>query len=256
MISTLDRLTTGFLVPARGLNIIMTHSRVRRLAVLPFFLTVVIFVVGVTWSFPVLTELVSSFTTKVIAIIGVAKTSSFASALSWIIPIMTWPVVIFAALYMIFILTRIAVAPLYALLAERVLIEKGALPESPFRFGVWLATSVRMFGVSVLRGFLFGLLGAVLFVFSFVPGLGLLTGFCFLVLVAFDICDYALEALQMNLSERIYFFRRHIAVMVGLGAIMGLVFLVPGLNFFLFPAAVAGAADVVRRFAAVEFASR
>jgi uncharacterized protein involved in cysteine biosynthesis len=113
-----------------------------------------------------------------------------------------------------------------------------------------------MFGVSVLRGFLFGLLGAVLFVFSFVPGLGLLTGFCFLVLVAFDICDYALEALQMNLSERIYFFRRHIAVMVGLGAIMGLVFLVPGLNFFLFPAAVAGAADVVRRFAAVEFASR
>jgi uncharacterized protein involved in cysteine biosynthesis len=53
--------------------------------------------------------------------------------------------------------------------------------------------------------------------------------------------------MALDSATRFAFFRQHFAVFVGLGVSLGLVFLIPGLNFFVLPASVAGGADLVRR---------
>jgi uncharacterized protein involved in cysteine biosynthesis len=92
-------------------------------------------------------------------------------------------------------------------------------------------------------------MGGVLFVFTFIPIFSTLAGICFLMLAAADISDYALEVLELKLSQRVRFFLDHFAVFLGFGMTMGVVFLIPGLNFFLLPASVAGASELVSRLA-------
>jgi uncharacterized protein involved in cysteine biosynthesis len=70
-----------------------------------------------------------------------------------------------------------------------------------------------------------------------------------LILIGYDVTDYALEALQWSWERRVKFFRENFPAFIGLGAALGLVFLIPGLNFFLLPASVAGAAELVRKLA-------
>lgn len=243
MISHLQQFTAGFLAPARGVTLIMSNSRIMKYAILPFLMTVIVFITGIALGLTTVTGWVTPVSNWMIGLVGASKTGM----LSWIIPILIWPVLVIGLLYALWVVTRVLASPLFSLLAEKVLIERGVIEDQPFRLGPWLKLSSRMFVVSLSRALFLGIVGAILFVLSFIPGVGILTALCFLMLVASDLIDYSLEALQMTFSQRIQFLRPRFFVLFGLGCSLGLVFLIPGLNFFLLPASVAGASDVVCR---------
>lgn len=247
MISFARKFWLGFMTPLAGLNLIVSSHRIRRLAILPFFLTLIVFVVGLALGLPFITSLVAPFTAWIVSLFKVKPTSDTALWMSWVLPVLIWPALAVALLYILVVVTRLFVSPFYSLLSEKVLVVRGVLQPEKFRLVPWVSSNFKMLRVSLLKAFLFSAVGLILTVLSFIPGVGLITAFGFMVLIAYDVTDYALEALQWNVPQRFDFFKRHFPAFIGLGAALGLVFLIPGLNFFLLPASVAGAADLVRR---------
>ena len=151
-----------------------------------------------------------------------------------------WPALALALMFILINLTRLIAAPFYGLLAASVF-------ESNRRGASKNLTSFRQTRAALIKTSLFLVMGLVLGLLSFIPVVGCLTGFLFLILLSYDIVDYALDALDWPLERRFAFFKQHLAVFIGLGFSLGLVFLVPGLNFFVLPASVVGASDFVRR---------
>lgn len=237
----------GLFAPLRGLHLLATRRHLRVLAILPFLLSVLIFVVGGFFGLhSLLLPYAPVLSAKIIGFLGGATVMS--GFLYWLaLLVFVWPVLLFTLLYGLYLASRICAAPFFSLLAERVLIEEKVLPDAPFRIFPWLGASVRMFVVSLGKALVFTVLGAVLFFLSFIPVVNIFSSIGFLLIVAFDMTDYSFEALQLGLRRRFALFKSHFAVFLGFALALGLVFLIPGLSFFLFPASVAGGSDVVRR---------
>ncbi|MES2965155.1 MAG: EI24 domain-containing protein [Bdellovibrionota bacterium] len=240
----------GFFIPWTGLGLIFSDKRIARFALLPFVVTIVFFGTGLAFGLTLISGWVTPLTTWLIGVFGIASASQGAAILSWLLPIALWPTLAIALCLLIWMVVRVVVGPLFTLLAEAVLVSTGGLAKKEFSFVDWTATNVRMFRVSIVRMAIFGTIGFVLVVLSLIPGVGLLAAVAMLHILAFDLADYALEAYEWGLRKRIAFYRRHFSVFFGLACVLGLVFLIPGLNFFLLPASVAGASDVVRRLVA------
>jgi CysZ protein len=247
MTSPLSGFAIGALTLSRGLSLIFSSGRIRRWALVPFLLGLLVLVIGMTFGITFLAGLLPSMAAMGVGWTGIAAGSWLNGALYWLVLVLAWPVALLALFYFLFLLVRVVASPFYSFLAEVVLIENGTLTESSFRMGHWFRTSVRMFKVSLVKLVLFTLIGVLLFILSFLPGFGVITGYCFLLMAAFDAVDASFEALQMGFRDRIRYFRGNLSVFSGMAVTMGLVFLIPGLNFFLLPSAVAGGADLVRR---------
>lgn len=232
----------GFKALFRGLALFKESRAVRWRAYIPWLICTALFVFGLVVAFQNLNIWVHS------ALLGLSLfTGPYFAAIYYLALFLLWPSFVIILVYLIYVLHRIVAAPFYALLAERVLIEQGALPESDFKLGPWLAISARMFIVSLGKTVIFLLLGLGFFILSLIPVLNLMAAFCFFMMMAFDSTDYALEALQFGLRARLRFMWRYWTAFAGLAIALGLVSLVPGLNFLLLPAVVAGGADMVRR---------
>jgi CysZ protein len=243
----LSKLVSGFLSPLIGASLIVTHRSLRRLALLPFLITVFIFVFGLAAGLPFITSMVAPFTKALLGWLPLRPHSTGATVLSSVVPFLIWPALALALIYILLTITRLVASPLYGLLAERVLMKQGVLSEERIDTMRWVRRQARATRAALLKAALFLVLSVILALLSFIPGLGLFTSFAFLVLLAYDVVDYALEAMALSYEQRVDFFRQHFAVFLGLGAALGLVFLIPGLNFFVLPAAVAGGSDLVRR---------
>ncbi len=235
----------GFTAPFLGVQLIASNRRIMKWAFVPFFVGLVVVILGAFFGLSFLAGLLPVLVTNLLALIGLTAGATLFTVTFWLTLLLAWPMALFALFYLLFMIARLIGAPFLALLAERVLIERGYLGEKPFEMRGWIALSLRMFGVSLMKLIVFGLLGVLLFLLSLIPGLGLVTGFGFLLLIAFDAADSAFETFEMNFGERISFARRHLTLFCGLAAALGLAFLIPGLNFVLLPAAIAGATDRV-----------
>lgn len=247
MKSAISGLFAGFGVPFRGVELILGNKRVRRYAILPFLLVVITFLAGIAFALPALVGFVPMFANSALGLLGLASGGIASGALYVTLLLVTWPMAIFALLFALFLVSKLIAAPFYALLAERVLVETGLRRDTPFRLSEWIALSGRLFVIALIKIAIFTIVGLALFILSFIPGVGLFTAFGFLLMASFDIVDISLEALNMGLMERFRFFRDEFPAFVGLACMLGLVFLIPGLNFFLFPAAVAGSSGILRR---------
>lgn len=252
MIGFAHKFSLGFSTPFVGISLIVGSHSIRRLSIIPFILTLLVFSVGLALGLPFITSLVAPFTSWIVSAVTSKPTSDFAVGLSWVLPVLIWPSLAIALLYLLVVLSRLLVSPFFSLLSEKVLIVQGGIEPEKFQLVSWLKLNARMIRISLVKALAFSILGLVLTVLSFIPGVGLVTGFGFLILIGYDVTDYAFEALQWSWEQRIKFFRRNFAAFIGLGTALGLVFLIPGLNFFLLPASVAGAAELVRRLAGLK----
>ncbi|MCM2280500.1 MAG: EI24 domain-containing protein [Bdellovibrionaceae bacterium] len=232
----------GFSSSFRGLKALARTRRLWPYALAPFVIGAALLGVGLSWAFTNLGPWINGWATGAAVV-----PEALRSTVYWLVVILLWPVCLVAIFYGVFIATKILAAPFHALLAERALMEFDALQDRPFQFGPWVRVSVRMLRVSIVKALLFAVLGLFLFAVSFVPVLNVFAAFGFLLIVAFDSTDYSFEALQMGFRDRLGFFRRHFFYFCGLAASLGLVFFIPGFNFFLFPAAVVGGSDLVSR---------
>jgi CysZ protein len=253
MISTLDRFTLGFFAPWRGLALVMAHPELRKYVVIPFVLSIIVFVFGGAWALSILWTLVPSIGLDVVAWISPTASGWALVALKTLVLLLLWPAILFALIYSLLIITKIVGVPFHTLLAEKVLATEGLLTLPSRGFLGSLRLSAHMFWVSILKLCVFAVAGVALFLCSLFPVLNLIAAFGGLLLVAFDLCDYAFEAMAMGFSERARFFRKNLMAFAGLAAALGFVFMIPGLNLLMFPAAVAGASDLTRR---LQFASR
>lgn len=236
----------GFLAPFRGMGLCFQRD-VRLWAVLPFVLTFFIFVAGLSLGWTPVMSLAPWASGIALGFFGVLQGGWLFALLNGLLLLVLWPLSFIIFVYSLYLVSKVIAAPLYSLLAEAVLRKGGLLPESPFQLGHWVRASTRLFWISLLKALLFLGVGVVLFVLSLIPVVGFFAALGFLLIASFDITDYSLEALQWGLRERLRFFFTQFPVFFGLALALGLVFLIPGLSFLLLPAAIAGAADMVRR---------
>jgi uncharacterized protein involved in cysteine biosynthesis len=238
---------TGLFAPARGLGLIMSHRRLGLYAITPFVISFLIFLVLGGWWLVYLWGAMPAIGHRLVEFVAPQASATTATFLFVLALVLFWPAALFLLLYSLFIVNKIVGSPFHALLAEHILIEEGVLEDRPLGVGHRLIAVIQMFLVSLVKSLVFIAIGVILFFVSFIPVLNFLAAFGAFLLVAFDLADYAFEALEMDFSRRVKFFTDNLATFSGIAVAMGLVFFIPGLNFFLFPACVAGASDVVRR---------
>jgi CysZ protein len=178
--------------------------------------------------------------------LGATSGMSF-TVLYYLLNVLLWPLFAVLWFYGIFLVIKLIGSPFHALLAERVLVEQGVLRDHSSGLGEMVRRGVRLLVVALLEIIAFAAVGLILAVGSLVPGLNILTSFGFFLIVAFACADYAFDSLQMGFKQRMTFFVRNAVGFSGFAVTIGLLFLIPGLNLLLFPAAVAGATDLVRR---------
>lgn len=236
----------GFSAPFKGVQLLMSNRRLFRTALWPFFLTTFVFIGGLMVGFPLLAQYIPLMTVWSLASIGLSGSTIWYTILYWIIAVLAWPAAIFGLFYALFLISRLIATPFYAYLAERVLIERGLIEDRPFEFVDFIVTNWRLLGVAFVKVLVFLFAGSVLFILSFLPGTGLITGIGYLLMAAFDVVDISFEGMRLSFRERARIFREELPSFFGLALILGLVFFIPGLNFFLFPAAVAGASEIIQ----------
>ena len=246
MIRAVKGFTLGFGAPLQGLRLLSSHSRLLKWAIAPFLVGFFFLIFGGFFGIAALVGLLPTGIENLFTMFGLDPASLSYKVLYYGTLFLAWPVALFALFYVLLLLAKLVAAPLFALLAEKVLDERGAIAAKRFQLIPWMKSSFRMFGISLAKLITFGSVGILLFFLSIIPGLGLFTGFGFLLLVAYDITDSTFEAYEMSFAERWAFFRSHFSYFSGLALALGLAFLVPGLNFVLLPIAIAGSADMVR----------
>ncbi len=145
--------------------------------------------------------------------------------------------------YFFYSICAILVMPFYMLLAERVLKNMGALPNT--KRG--LVFQVRMLWVGMVKMFFLLTVGLVLWVLSLAPHAQLLCGFLGFVVMAFDMCDYSFEALGYSFKKRLDFWGQNFVEFLGLGLFLGLCSLVPVISFISWPITLVASAYYVAK---------
>lgn len=171
---------------------------------------------------------------------------------SWIIKGLLFVFLFFAgisvlslSIYLIFLINKLISSPFNSLLAEQILIEKKCIQEKKFILWHWVSSNIKMTVTSLLEVLLFGFLGIILFIFSFIPLINLGTWFLGLLLISYDSLDYSLEILGLNLHKRLQYFLKNMNYFLGMALAMALFLMIPILNIFIFAACVAASAHIV-----------
>lgn len=230
----------GLEVPLAGLKLIRKVRGCLALTFFPFLIYFFLFVLGLYLSGPWVAVLIAQMT------VWIAGWGIVAGFLTAALGILAWALVVMALSYVIFLIARVIAAPFHGLMAERILRHTGALDEEGAGLLQWARLTAKMTLITIAESVVFLLLGIVLFLLSFVPGLNLVAGFTILLIMAFDSADYSFEVLGFGLRRRFKFFFMHFWFFAGLATAMGVTLLIPFLNFVLFPAAIAGSAGALR----------
>ncbi|MDZ4660279.1 MAG: EI24 domain-containing protein [Pseudomonadota bacterium] len=242
MTSLVSLFSSGFAAPLKGIVFIFKNPSLWIWALLPFFLNAVLVVVSFSWAFQNLADMVFS----VLAFLGFSVHSGvFAWMLFYFFKILLWIIFFIFLSFVAYLFGQIISSPFSAVLSEKSLIKLNVIKDRPFLLKIWLATSIKMMRISLVKGVLFLLIGVVLFFAGMIPVINILVPFAVLLTIAFDSADYSFENLHMTLRERLAFFRKNFSIFAGYSMALGIVLFVPGLNFFLFPASVVGSSLLI-----------
>lgn len=230
------RFLKGFRAPFAGYKLLLANASLWRLATIPYLIDLVLFSAGIYYGQKYVPGIVSAY---------VRNETFWEQILYYPILVLTFIVCLVLLFTCVFFLTNLIASPFNAVLAERTLVLEGGLAGKQFQVGRWLKVSARMLIIAVTKAVIFLSLGAVLFFFGLIPGLNVIAAFVGLLMMSFDCADYSFEALEMSFRDRLRFHRSHLAEFSGFGCALGLTFLIPGLNFLLYPGTVVGAACLV-----------
>ncbi len=149
-------------------------------------------------------------------------------------------VALMASLYIVYVLHALVAIPFYSALAERTLklLGKSRGGLSPF--------NLHMLRVGLVKSVIFLFLGVIIFAFSFVPVLNIITLAGTLSLLAFDCMDYSLEARGLGFRQRLNYALTNKAQWAGMAVALALTLLIPGLTLLVIPGAVVGAAVILK----------
>lgn len=243
-------LWNGFVSPIVGLRYLKNHPKLLGLAVVPFLTNILVVVFGLTF---IINN--SHFISDIVTKYG------FAANGGWFFWVLHSALVVLAWITLIVFVTiagyfsgQLVASPFSSLLAERTLISCGGMIDRPFRFKSWISLSLRMLKVTFLKAIVFLFMGTILFLLSFWPPITIFCHMGILLMLAFDCADYGFESLGFSFGQRISFFMTNFFTFLGLASSIGIILLVPGLNFFVFPASLVGVSLLVGEIKKLEVA--
>lgn len=233
----------GFLAPIYGIRLLAVEGHLRALAIIPFVISLVLGSFLTVAGLYGLSLIIGSVSFELGALLQIAPGSLASEVLTFVL----WPFGLLVLGVAIYLAIRIVAAPFYSYLAEKVLVKLGARRDGPFVLRRWVRLTWHMLVASVAKSFLFGLASVVMLVVSLIPGLNILATIGFVFMLAFDVSDYAFEAMEWSLAKRLQHVRENMLTYIGLACSMGLVMTIPGLNLLLLPALVTGASETLYR---------
>ncbi len=154
--------------------------------------------------------------------------------------------IVFLTFLTFYILLQVIYIPICSLLAEKVLLRKGIIRCQSIKEA--LGFNLRMFKMSLIKSGVLIFAGFFFFIGSFVPGLGFVSVYFTLIVLAYDSFDYGLELYGLNLKDRILFIKKNFMLINGhVGALLLFSF-IPGLILLIFPFSVIGASLFIGEF--------
>ena len=227
----------GFLSPLEGLTIVLKSSKNLGFAFLPFFVGLVVVVFSYVIAGNYLSEWVVSFTQ------GLSFFESFSTIkpiVDFFLLVLSWLLVSLINFVVGYLFIIVFAGPFYALMVENIF--KMELSQARSKSSLKLALNMFIWALGKLL--IFGVVGIICFILSFVPGLNFLAPVIVVLMVAFDCFDYAFEVDALSLKDRFRFFFSHLGHFVGLGLAILCVGWVPGLFFILLPLFICGASKM------------
>lgn len=219
----------------KGLSLI-TEKGIRPFVVIPLLINIGVFSLAI-WIAN------SQFTLLMNQLLGWLP--SWLSWVEWLL----WPLfalLIFTAIYYVFtLIANLIASPFNALLSERVEQHLNGIPLPPFK---GYAAMVKLIGKTIVSEFqkiiymLKWLLP--LIVLSFIPVLNLASPFAWALfgawMMALQYTDYPMGNHELFIKDELILLRQHRLSALGFGAMVTVMTLIPFINFFAMPAAVAG----------------
>ncbi len=228
----------GFVSFFDGFRAVGQSRRLKMLIVLPMILMAILFTLGIiflsSW-ISVIAGQLQTFTESLVTV---------GTSLSFIFTFLTWLIYVMVFFLLMYFFGRVLASPFYALIAEQILKDMGVKNPPEHGIMMWVRLNFHMVIVSAIEAVVFAFLGLSFFVLSFIPPLGVLTPFLFVLLMTFDASDFVFESLNMGFRSRMKFFRKYIFYYLGFSCALGLTLMIPVLNLILFPFYVAGAAKL------------
>lgn len=231
--SAFRQFIVGFHFFKLGFKELYLNPKLRLLAIVPMFLGFLLFLAGFLWG----ANNLSVLATETLLYLLPASVEGWTSWLIYPALFLFWIAFLVLLIYFTYVLSLLISAPFMGFMAEGILRARGIKAD----ISMW-----SMMRIAIYKVFLFALVGVVLFVCSFIPGLNLLSSFGVFLILAFDCMDYSFEAHGLTLRARIRFFVNRLPVFLGMASALGLTLLVPGLTLLILPFAVSGAAVLYR----------
>jgi uncharacterized protein involved in cysteine biosynthesis len=237
MNSASANLRTGFQSFFTGFRLLFQHPQLMRLAIIPAILSVFVFIACIVGGVILLTSFGFAIT---------LDNFKFEDARTLVITLLLIVFLPFTAGVLTLLLMKIFAGPFFGILAERTLVITGVLDRESLSIARWIASTIRLLIIGFLNAMLLSIVSAMLFAASVVlPPSSLIVALLFGMMTSFEAADYSFEALRFGFRERFRYFYGNFAYFFGFSVAVALVFWIPVLNVILFPAVVAGAAELV-----------
>lgn len=232
----MKKLLKGAQYAFSGFNLI-THARIRRFVLIPFVINCLLFSVALWYGTGWIDSLINSW---------------LPGWLEWL-RYLIWPLLALLALAIIFstftLLANLLGAPFNSMLAEAV---ETRLSGQPLANNPKLGNITRIIlttvGSEVRKLLFFGLRALPLLILFFIPGVNFFAPFIWFLfgawMLAHEYMDYPLGNQDYAFSQQRQLLRQNRFLILGFGAAVMLMTLIPVVNFFAMPVAVSGATQM------------
>ena len=237
----------GFLAVPRGMAIVFKSKKLMSIAAAPVLIGILALLGFAGYVIPHYIVIHHYFEDFLIQLFGIGTQNILIQIGLHSIVFLLVVILALTSVYILFLLTKVLAAPFYAVLSSEVLKMRGVTKPSSLSLTRWMLLSFRTTAVSLVEVLMFSIIGAVLFVFSFIPVVNILAAFGFFLIMAYDSTDYSLDVLNLGLQERVRYFFSNFMQFCGFALAISLVMLIPVLNLVLLSVSVAGGADLVSR---------
>lgn len=215
-----------------AIRMIKNNRELRLLSVVPAFMSLVLYTVGLIIGMMYLDEILSLVVKS-----NIQEYNAFLKALIYIL----WFLILGGAMYfLVFLLVSILAVPVCTSLAQKVLVHtQFLLPESK-GISESIKTFANMVRVSLFKLVLIVILSFLIFIASLIPVISPIALFIGVMLITFDCMDYAMEIDELGLRQRIGFFKNHWIEIASFSLGMAVILVIPFVHFIMLPVAVVG----------------
>ena len=246
----MKRVVKGINYGIRGFSLIFKNRKLTLLALVPFFVQLLLFGIGVyltlyylgDWSDGILRLLPLDTANQVDNGFFNSLINKLVLGIYWLLKVILLLVLLVIQFLILYLLGTIIASPFYDLISEVTESILGLKDETPLSFKRLLRSTWVTIGIEIKKVLLFSTIAVFTLLLSLIPFLGTVINLFVLNIYAamvftFTFCDYPMSRRDWSLGQRLKFAENHYLEYLG----FGLLFFIPVINFVAGPAFVVGA---------------